>query len=253
MEPESGRFVGRDAFEGIVSSPLSRAAYGYASLSPAAMSDPSGNFASAAETQVTAALAGMMSGFQSDVAFASISSIESGGSAGLRDLAVGAASVGAAYAALKVLGPVLRLGKRLASRFMTAVMEMIPSRYTVRLLDLSPEAVAVVARLPGPPSERVTLFRAVSVEEAQDLWKTREFRGIAGTFEQDKWFVDHIEGAKEFGRKWYNGGDLVIIELDAPKGILDRAYSPPNLDQLGGTAHCIPLDDLAGPILEMAR
>ena len=97
--------------------------------------------------------------------------------------------------------------------------------------------------------ELTRLYRAVSLDEFNDIRHRRRFRTIPGMME-GKWFADNDEVAKLHADALYPDGDGFIVAGDIESKHLTRLFRARNLDGFGPATYLEQGDlDLIAPIL----
>jgi hypothetical protein len=77
------------------------------------------------------------------------------------------------------------------------------------------------------------LYRAVSQQELRDIQLQDRFCAVATSME-GKWFAERLEHAQEWGRRFYQPGELFfIICVDMPDQLAQQMYSIVSLDDIG--------------------
>ncbi|MCB8952125.1 MAG: RHS repeat-associated core domain-containing protein [Ardenticatenales bacterium] len=94
-------------------------------------------------------------------------------------------------------------------------------------------ATILFAALPiaqgGWADDTVTLYRAVSPGELDDIMHTGIFRPHPDGLSMDtKWFSETLEGAKEWGSRMFD--EFEVVNVIVPKDIADQMFIVKNLD-----------------------
>jgi hypothetical protein len=82
--------------------------------------------------------------------------------------------------------------------------------------------------------ETVSVYRAVSLAENDDIAATGTLRPVAGSIEKGKWCSTSAEGAQKWGGYFYGNSPYKIVEIRLPRGVANRLYGWANLDDRGG-------------------
>lgn len=88
---------------------------------------------------------------------------------------------------------------------------------------------------------RVSLFRAVSVEEFEDTCESERLRAIDSSLE-GKWLAESLDAAAAWGWRLYPNGVFLVLEISADAvaaGVFHRAA---RLDGIGAARYAEPVD-----------
>jgi RHS repeat-associated protein len=118
LDPRPGRFISSDPFEGKPFDPASLHRYTYAANDAVGKRDPSGRFF-LMDVSIANSIRSTLAGMQANFGFALIAQISEGGSAGLRELVLGAAGglllTGAVIFAARLFARLARFGRAVAT------------------------------------------------------------------------------------------------------------------------------------------
>lgn len=77
--------------------------------------------------------------------------------------------------------------------------------------------------------DAITLFRAVSPGELDDIMQTGIFRPDPGLQSMDaKWFSETLDGARQWGNKYFD--EFEIVSVTIPQSVADLMHYVENLD-----------------------
>ena len=84
----------------------------------------------------------------------------------------------------------------------------------------------------------IDLYRAISIEELEDIETCRKFRPHpSGRSMESKWFLKTFEDAKKWGRVWYfdteNLDRFYIVKASLPFKLLETMFHSKNIDYIG--------------------
>jgi hypothetical protein len=107
-------------------------------------------------------------------------------------------------------------------------------------------AVGAAAGLQGgasasgaPPKDYVTLYRAVGLDEAEDIANSGVLRGTLKSTD-GKWLAETVEDAAEWGRRveWgLDGRPFEVIPVRVPKHVAEGLFRDPMLDGIGSARY----------------
>jgi hypothetical protein len=96
--------------------------------------------------------------------------------------------------------------------------------------------------------ESVRLYRAISVEEAEDIATNRSFRCVAGSLE-GKWFAENREHATAWGLMLFGEGLFRVVSARIPRKTAEAFFRLDRLDNIG-PARFAELSELSSAVID---
>jgi RHS repeat-associated protein len=209
MDPRTGRFTGVDPFVGVASDPVTLHRYLYAHANPTTVVDPTGRFGSFS-------IAGFATASLIGGTIYSIATPSRGGFLGAFTTFLEGAVIGASFYtgfAIAYLGA-LRLAAALGA------------------------GGIAYGSATGGGGATITLYRAVSNPEAQQILRTGRFQQGLNSLE-GKFFAETLPNASQWGQR-LNGGQFKIVEVSLATRVADTFLRWRVLDGIGPARYALP-------------
>ena len=87
----------------------------------------------------------------------------------------------------------------------------------------------------------ITIYRAVSAAEYDDIIATKQFRPRSDGKSMDfKWFADKLEDIPKWGQKFYPSEDYYVVSAEFPIEVAETFFKDPWLDGIGPARGAFP-------------